>query len=402
VATCPLMRTSTTFRRGHARPKAGLPVTGAARLDRRTLRLVCRLRPGEIAIIDHGDLDRATAEALVSARVAAVVNAQPSSSGRYPNLGPEALAHAGVPLVDDLGDVIFQHVRDGDQVTVDGDAVLVGDVVLGHGVRQNTAQVCAATIDAWEAWAVQLDALVADAREHLFEDWELLVDGIGVPAMRTYLSGRPCVVVSRGYGHREDLAALAPYIRDRSPVLIGVDGGADVLLAAGHRPHLIVGDMEAISKRALRCGAELVVRLAPDDRGFGAARLMQLNLPAIAFPASLAADELALLLAEAYGASVIVTAGAPRTVTELLDRGREGMSSSLLARLRLGGRLVDAAAVSALHRPRRSNRVKILIAASALIAVGVSVWLATGSHPGLDAVPAWWDGFVATARDLLR
>ena len=360
--------------------------------------MFCRLRPGDIAIIDHADLDRAAAEALVSARVAAVVNAQPSSSGRYPNLGPEALAHAGIPLVDDLGDVIFEHIRDGDEVTVDGTAVLVGDVVLGHGVRQDPDRACAATVDAWEAWAVQLEALVAHAREHLVEDWEVLVDGVGVPAMRTYLSGRPCVVVNRGYGHDEDLAALRPYIRDRSPVLIGVDGGADVLLAAGHRPHLIVGDMEAISKRALRCGAELVVRLAPDQRGFGAARLMQLNLPAVAFPASLAADELALLLAEAYGASVIVTAGAPGTVTELLDRGGDGMASSLLARLRLGGRLIDAAAVAAVYRPTVSIRAKLLIGASALTAIGASIWFTTAGRPGLDTAAAWWDTVLAFLR----
>ena len=393
------MRTSVprTFRRGHARAIVAFPVTGAARLDRRTGRLAGRLRPGDIALIDHADLDRATAEAFVAARVAAVVNAQPSSSGRYPNLGPEALAHAGIPLLDDLGDVIFQHVRDGDEVTVDGTAVLVGDVVLGHGVRPDDGRVCSATVGAWEAWAVQLDALVADAREHLVEDWELLVDGVGVPAVRTHLSGRPCVVMTRGYGHHEDLAALSPFIRDRSPVLIGVDGGADVLLAAGHRPHLIVGDMEAVSKRALRCGAELVVRLPPGERGFGPARLVQLNLPAVAFPASLAADELALLLAEAYGASLIVAVGAPRTLTERLDRGCDGMASSLLARLHVGGRLVDAAAVAGLHRSRVSARTKLLGVVTTLTAIGAAIWFAAG-RPDLHAAAAWWDGLLAFIR----
>jgi uncharacterized membrane-anchored protein len=355
------------------------------------------LHPGDIALIDCADLDRATAEAFVAARVAAVVNAQPSSSGRYPNLGPEALAHAGIPLLDDLGDVIFQHVRDGDEVTVDGTAVLVGDVLLGHGFRPDDGRVCAATVGAWEAWAVQLDELVADAREHLVEDWELLVDGIGVPPVRTRMSGRPCVVVNRGYGHDEDLAALSPFIRDRSPVLIGVDGGADVLLAAGHRPHLIVGDMEAVSKRALRCGAELVVRLPPGERGFGPARLVQLNLPAVAFPASLAADELALLLAEAYGSSLIVAVGTPNTLTELLDRGREGMASSLLARLHVGGRLVNAAAVAGLHRPRVSVRAKLLGMLTTLTTIGAAIWFAAG-RPGLHDAAAWWAGLLAFIR----
>ncbi len=394
------MRTSvsTTFRRGHARPSATQPVTGAARLDRRTRRLAGRLRPGDIALIDHADLDRATAEAFVAARVAAVVNAQPSNTGRHPNLGPETLAHAGIPLLDDLGDVIFQHVQDGDEVTVDGTALLLGDIVLGHGVRQDVGEVCAATMGAWEAWAAQLDALVADAREQLVENWELLVDGVGVPTVRTDMSGRPCVVVTRGYGHLEDLAALAPFIRDRSPVLIGVDGGADVVLATGRRPHLIVGDMEAVSKRALRCGAELVVRVPPDGRGFGPARLVQLNLPAVAFPASLSPDEVALVVAEAYGASLIVTAGAPGTLTEQLDRGNDGMASSLLARMHLGGRLVDAAAVAALHRPRVSKRMKALAVVSTLTALGASIWFATVGRPGLHAAASWWDGVLTFFR----
>jgi uncharacterized membrane-anchored protein len=392
----------TTFRPGHARPSAARPVTGTARLDRRTCRLAARLRPGDIAFIDHADLDRPAAEALVAARVAAVVNAQPSSTGRYPNLGPEALVHAGIPLVDDLGDVIFQHVRDGDQVTVDGTAVLVGDVVLGHGVRQDAARVCAATVGAWDAWAVQLGPLVADVQAYLAEDWALLADGTGVPPVRTRMAGRPCVVATRGYGHQEDLALLAPYLRDLSPVLIGVDGGADALLSAGYRPHVIVGDMEAISERALRCGAELVIRIAPDERGFGPARLVQLNLPAVAFPAALPAAELAVLLAEAYGASLIVAAGAPSTLTESLDRGRDGVASSLLARLRVGGRLVDAAAVAKLHRPTVSIRVMLLTVASALVAMGASIWFASAGRSGLGAAAGWWDAVLATARELLR
>jgi uncharacterized membrane-anchored protein len=388
------------FRPGFARATPARPVSGPARLDRCARRLAGRIRPGDVALVDHLDLDRVTAEALVAAGVAAVVNAQPSISGRHPSLGAEVLVRAGIPVVDDLGEVIFQHVRDGELVTVDDTAVLVGEVVVGHGMRQDADRVSSDLIGDWDSWAGGIDEIVDAMRDYVAYDWELLVDGT-VPPMRTHLAGRPCVVVTRGYGHREDLEALRPFLRDRSPTLIGVDGGADALLAAGYRPHLIVGDMEAISRRALRCGAELVVRIAPDESGSGLTRLVQLKLPAVVFPGALAAEELAVLLAQAYGASLIVTAGTATTLTELLDRGTGGLASNLVSRLRLGGRVVDATAVALLHRPRVSRRAR-LAAALAVVAVCSAIWLAMSGGPGLDMATSWWEAGVAAVLDLIR
>src|SRR5947207_11745781 len=255
-------------------------VCGAVRLDRRTKRLVGRLRPGEIAVIDHVDLDRVAADSLVAAGAAAVLNAKPAVSGRYPNLGPEVLIQAGIPLVDDLGEEVFDRIREGDTVRVEVDGVYLGDELIAQGVRQDAESVAKAMSKAREGLSVQLEAFAANTMEYLKQERDLLLDGVGVPDVETRLSGRHCLMVVRGYDYQADLEVLRPYIREFKPVLIGVDGGADALVEAGYTPDMIVGDKDSVSDDVMRCGAELVVHAYPDGRAPGLARVHQLGLPA--------------------------------------------------------------------------------------------------------------------------
>ena len=104
------------FRKPSA-PEPGRPV-GVVRVDARTKKLTKRLRAGEFAVIDHSDLDRIAAESLVECRPAAVLNAAPSISRRYPNLGPDILIEAGIPLIDDLGPDIMR-LKEGQRVVLD-------------------------------------------------------------------------------------------------------------------------------------------------------------------------------------------------------------------------------------------------------------------------------------------
>src|SRR5690606_6667944 len=251
-----LMRLPTLRRVRGGEPGA---VSGPVRLDRRTKRLATRLRPGDIAVIDHVDLDRVAADSLVAGGVGPVLNAKPSISGRYPNLGPEVLVRAGIPLVDDLGEELFQALREGDQVRIDGGDVYLGEERVASGVRQNAESVAKAMAEAREGLSVQLEAFAANTMEYLRQERELLLDGVGVPEVETPIAGRHCLIVVRGYDYQADLDVLRPYIREFKPVLIGVDGGADALVEAGYTPDLIVGDMDSVTDEVLRCGAELVV-----------------------------------------------------------------------------------------------------------------------------------------------
>lgn len=387
------MRLPTLRRTRFAEPGV---ISGAVRLDRRTKRLVGRLRPGEIAVIDHVDLDRLAADALVAAGVTAVLNAKPSVSGRYPNLGPELLIQAGIPLVDDLGEDLFDALRDGDLVVVDDGTVYRNGEVVAHGRRQDAESVAIAMADAREGLSVQLEAFAANTMEYLKQERDLLLDGVGVPDIATRIAGRHCLIVVRGYEHRADLDVLRPYIREFKPVLIGVDGGADALVEAGYTPDMIVGDMDSVSDDVLRCGAEVIVHAYPDGRAPGLARVRELGVESTTFPAAATSEDIAMLLADEKGASLIVAVGTHATLVEFLDKGRGGMASTFLTRLKVGGKLVDAKGVSRLYRQSMSGSSLLLLVLSAIAAMASAVAVSTVGKAYLGVIAEWWDNLMFT------
>jgi uncharacterized membrane-anchored protein len=386
-----LMRLPTLRRTRTVEPGA---VSGIARLDRRTKRLVGRLRPGDIAVIDHVDIDRVAADSLVAVGVTAVLNAKPSISGRYPNLGPEVLIQAGILLIDDLGEDLFEGVHEGALISLDGDTVNVNGEPVATGVRQDADTVAAAMADAREGLSVQLEAFAANTMDYLKQERDLLLDGVGVPDVVTGISGRHVLIVVRGYDYKEDLDVLRPYIREFKPVLIGVDGGADALVESGYTPDLIIGDMDSVTDDVLRCGAEVVVHAYPDGRAPGLDRVHQLGVAALTFPAAATSEDLAMLLADEKGASLIVAVGTHANLVEFLDKGRGGMASTFLTRLKVGGKLVDAKGVSRLYRQNISGSSLLLLVLSAIAAMASAVAVSTVGKAYITVVSEWWDNLV--------
>lgn len=360
-----------SLRRRTPTPEAGV-VSGPARVDPRTKALTKRLRPGDVAVIDHLDLDRVSAEALVACQPAAVLNAARSTSGRYPNLGPEILVSAGVPLVDDLGADVMA-LPEGHRLRIVDGCVYDGETLVAEGVEQTPQTVAATMEEARAGLSVQLESFAANTMDYLRRERELLLDGVGVPDIATEIDGRQVLIVVRGYHYKEDLVTLRPYIREYRPVLIGVDGGADAILDAGWKPDMIVGDMDSVSDRALTCGAEVVVHAYRDGRAPGLARVEQLGVRHVVFPATGTSEDVAMLLADDKGAELIVAVGTHATLVEFLDKGRSGMASTFLTRLRVGGKLVDAKGVSRLYKHRISNLQVALLIVAGLLALGVAL-----------------------------
>jgi uncharacterized membrane-anchored protein len=376
------------------RGNADNAATGVARLDGKTKKLTKRLEPGDIAIIDHVDLDRVSAEALASCGVAAVINVARSISGRYPNLGPQILVEAGVPLIDDVGPDVFTKVREGDLVRVDGESLVADDQVVAKGIRQTEETVEAAMVEARAELPAQLEAFAANTMEFLKRERDLLLDGVGVPDITTDLDGRHALIVVRGYHYREDIATLRPYIREYRPVLIGVDGGADALIEAGYRPNVIVGDMDSVSDEALTCGAELIVHAYRDGRAPGLKRVHDLDQHAVVFPAAGTSEDIAMLLADDKGADLIVAVGTHATLVEFLDKGRAGMSSTFLTRLRVGSKLVDAKGVSRLYRSRIKGSSLLLLVAATLVAMIVAIVSSPAGEAFAPVFADKWHQFV--------
>lgn len=355
------------------------PIVGVARVDRKTKRLVGRLQPGDVAVIHHADIDRVAAETLVDAAPVAVINAAPSTTGRYPNLGPLLLCQAGITLVDDVGSDVMDRIVEGTKVTVDGERVLVDGEVVGTGVKQDLDKVDAAIESARANMGPELERFAINTVSYMRQEMDLLTGELAVPAPRVALGGRHVLIVVRGIDYKEDLRLLrqSGYVNDVKPVLIGVDGGADALLAIGERPDLIIGDFDSVSETALRCGAELMVHGYTDGRAPGAKRLDDLDLPYSVFSAPGTSEDIAMLLAFEHGAELIVAVGTHNSMVEFLDKGRAGMASTFLVRMRIGSALVDAKGVSRLYQQTVRRRDLLMLVGAALATLVVVVLVST-------------------------
>lgn len=360
-------------------------IWGIARVDTRTKNLFNRLQPGEIAVIDHEDLDRVSAEGLIRRRVAAVVNASRSTSGRYPNLGPLLLCTAGVPVVDAVGENIM-NVVDGTELIIDkGHVYRVGDkseVARGEVLDLGSIE---ETLDRTkQAIASELERFAENTIEYIKEERDVLLEASRLPEVATDFHNKHALVVVRGHHYREDLVALRAYIREVRPVLVGVDGGADALIDAGLRPDMIIGDMDSVTSEALLCGAELVVHAYAGGKAPGQERVEALGVDHLLFEASGTSEDIAMLLAYERGAELIVAVGTHANLVEFLDKGRKGMASTFLTRLRVGPILIDAKGVSRLYRLRLRRRDLLLLIGAALLTMAAIVWLSEPMRLYLD------------------
>lgn len=368
---------------------------GIAKLDKRTKDLVKRLGTDDIAIIDHVDMDRVSAEALLETGVEVVVNASPSISGAYPNVGPLLLTRGGVTLIDDVGPEIFENLREGDSIEVVGDDVLRGGEVRATGTRLSVKVVEERMEAAKAGLGEQLDRFARNTIEYLEREKSILTDETWVPPVTTEIAGRHVLVVVRGYDFKADLQTLRPYIREMHPVLVGVDGGADAIIEAGFRPDVIVGDMDSVTDAALTSGAELIVHAYADGRAPGLERLESLGVgeKAHVWPLSATSEDLALLLAWECGADLIVAVGTHANLVEYLDKGRKGMASTFLVRLKVGPKLVDAKGVNKLYRAAVGTEWLVGLVAAALLAATAIVLISPEVRSFLDLfvlrVRAW-------------
>jgi uncharacterized membrane-anchored protein len=347
--------------------------TGTARLDRRTKHLVRRLGPGDVAIIDHQDLDRASAEELIDSGVRVVVNVAPSQSGRFPNPGPLLLVRGGVRLIDAPGAPLFDEVGDGEYVTVRGASLFRNGTCLASGRALEAGQLEAALAEQRARVTQSLEVFAENTLQYLREEGRLLAEGVNFPPLQTRFRERHALVVARGPGYKRDLAIVRPYVRDFKPVLVGVDGGADALLQAGMKPNVIVGDMDSVSDEALRSGAELVVHAYRHGEAPGAARLERLDLAYSVVSAPGISEDMALLLAYEKGAELIVAVGTHFNLIEFLERNRAGMSSTFVTRLKVGEILIDAKGVSRLVSRQVGLWPLILFAFAGLGAIVVAI-----------------------------
>ena len=221
--------------------------------------------------------------------------------------------------------------------------------------------------------AEAISSFADNTMRYLRDEGRLLAEGIEFPALATRFRDRHVLVVARGPGHKHDLRIVRGYIRNFKPVLVGVDGGADACVKRDtpgrhRRRH----GFDHGSRAA--CGAELVIHAYPSTGDApGAARAELLDLPYHAVPSPGISEDVALLLAYEKGAELIVAVGTHFNLVEFLERSREGMSSTFMARLRVGEILVDAKGVSRLVSRRVGVWPLVAFTGAGLAAIVVAI-----------------------------
>ncbi len=356
--------------------------TGTARLGRRTKELVRRLVSDDIAIIDHTDLDRVSAEELVESGVRVVVNVSPSQSGRYPNPGPLLLVRGGVRLIDVAGVELFEEISDGEELTVRGGSLFRNGTCIASGRTLEEPELAGALEEQQSRVTEALQDFADNTLRYLREEGRLLTEGIEFPGLRTTFRDRHALVVARGPGHKRDLRMVRPYVRDFRPVLVAVDGGAEALREEGWRPDVIVGDMDSVTDETLHCGAELLVHAYEGGHAPGEERLRRLGIPFQTVAAPGISEDIALLLAHEKGAELIVAVGTHFNLVEFLERSRAGMSSTFVTRLKVGEILIDAKGVSRLV----SRRVGVWPIAAFVVAALAALLVVVLASPALRNV----------------
>jgi uncharacterized membrane-anchored protein len=372
-----------------AAPESQWPtVTGIARVDKRTKDLAKRILPGEIAVIDHRDLDTVATESLLTAGVAAVVNAADCISGRYPNAGPLLLPVAGVSVLDAAGPDLFEVIADGDVITIVGNEVHIGERTVATGQRQDTSTFAAVLEEARNNMGDELQRFAENTLNYIQREGHLLIDDPDIPDVPVDFAGRHVLVVVRGVDYKKDLQLLrrSGYLKEQRPLLIGVDGGADAILELGHKPDVIIGDMDSVSETALRSGAALVVHGYTDGRAPGAEYLEELGVPYTVFASAGTSEDIAMLLAFERGADLIVAVGTHSSMVDFLDKGRPGMASTFLVRIKVGPILVDAKGVNRLYDTRVRKRDLFAMVAAAVVALVIISIVSDPIHTVLRGV----------------
>jgi len=354
-------------------PAAGASTAGIARPGKKTKDLVKGLKPGEIAVVGHRNIDRIAAEDLSGSGVAVVLNNDPSSDDKYPNRGPLILVEAGIRLIDFPGDDLFELLSDGDRIELVGPELKRDGETLAIGIEQLKPDLDLQLATQQQDIHHALANFAENTVTHIQEEAELLSGGIKLPETRTNFRDRHVLIVVRGPDYKSDLRALRAYIGDVRPVLIGVDGGADAIRDAGYKPDMILGDMDSATDGTLKCGAELVVHAYANGKAPGQQRLVDLGLDPIILPSVGTSQDVAMLMAFEKGASLIVTVGAHFNLIEFLDKDRDGMSSTFLTRLRIGEVLVDAKGVSRLYTPGLTTGPLFFFLAAFLVLVVVVI-----------------------------
>lgn len=343
-------------------------IRGKIVIDKRTKNLVKRIKANQIAIIDHQDLDQVASKSLVEKQVKAVINLSPSISGKYPNCGPSLLLKAQIPLIDIEGGnkEISSKLNNGDIISITKGKISKNGELIAFGREVLESEIECKIKESRENIETELSKFIDNTLKYARKEKNLIVD-LTAPDIGIDFNGKHVLIVVRGMDYKDDLQAIKSYICEMNPIIIAVDGGADACLEYGYKPDIIIGDMDSVSDFALKKTKRIIVHAYSDGIAPGLERVKQLGLDHILYPAPGTSEDIAMILAYDKGAELITAVGTHSNMIDFLEKGRKGMASTLLVRLKLGNKLIDAKGVSKLYQNKIHYRYWVQVLVSIFI-----------------------------------
>ena len=335
-----------------------------------------KFRAGDIAVINAANISRQEAQALIDVQPAAVVNVAEFSTGAIPNYGPHMLLDAEVLLLENVGTDFIAGFKDGKKARItDEGTIYAGDKVIGEGTSVERTKAERDFSEARRSLVERMEAYFGNSIEFIHSEGPLLIDGLGIPEAGSEMKDRKVVIVSPSEDHRNHIKGLRNFIREYEPILVGVDAGADSLIAQGYTPDLIVGNPKNITTESLRSGARVILPADPDGTAEGLERIQDLGIGAMTFPAATdSATDLALLLADFHEAELIVQVGDSLDLDDIFAAKDHATPAAMLTRLKAGNRLVDSSAIINLYTVRTGSSMAWLWAVlGVLVALAVIV-----------------------------
>lgn len=374
-------------------------VVGTVRQVRAGSPVPRKLGSKDVAVLDLNRTSAATARAVVEADVAAVVHVPRPGEEMLPRAAFRILASSTIPVIEDAD---LAEVEDGTRVRIDEGVVYSvkteGQLASGREVGPETllSEVHAAE----NGYVESALAHLANATEFLSLEHQLLLDGEGLPGIDVDFTGRHVVVVTGDRASEAQLSDLKPFMKEYRPLVVGVDGGAELLRAARISADVVVATPTGVSDEVLTDGAVLVVPADRDGRAEGLERVTELGVGATTFPAAATARDMALLLAFHGGAEMIVVTGDDRGLENAF--GASSAPSSTMVDTAVSSRLVHADACATLYRSRGAGIGLALVVLAALIAVAAVVVARDSAQDLLIWAIDAWNTFALWVQGLVR
>lgn len=342
-------------------------IKGVIKKDTKTKKLINRLRPGDIALISHRDLDEVAAISLMESKVKCVLNADKTISGRYNNQGPNVLLKAGIPIFELIEKSLFNDIQEGQTLKIIEDKIVFKNKIIGSCRLLDENNIKLLLQIGLKNTEKELKKFIDNTLEYANREKNLILDNITIPNTKVNISKRHALVVVRGKDYKKDLSSIKSYIKEKRPVLIGVDGGGDALLDFGYIPDIVVGDMDSISDKCLKLAKEIIVHAYCNGESPGLNRVKNLGLKSTIFPYPGTSEDIALLIPYSNSADLIVAVGTHNNMIDFLEKGRKGMASTFLVRLKVGSKLIDAKGVNELYKSRLKLKYILGIAIASTI-----------------------------------